>query len=181
MSFAVSRTAIAAGGARAAPRASAKARVPCALATRTPSVASFRATHLRGSHTPPLRAAEDDESPAPAPAPEELSFPELSDDEEVKGAQITAIITGAFRTRTDRSFGRLPVVIPLGPTWRASGAREREILTIRRPPSISTGIVSVALAVGYLALVQVIDSREMLPPPPEAMGMGECPPGERRC
>jgi hypothetical protein len=41
--------------------------------------------------------------------------------------------------------------------------------------------VSVILAVGYLALVQVIDSREMLPPPPEAMGMGECPPGERRC
>ena len=122
MSFAVSRTAIAAGGARAAPRASAKARVPCALATRAPSFASFRATHLRGSHTPPLRAAEDDESPAP----EELSFPELSDDEEVKGAQITAIITGAFRTRTDRSFGRLPVVIPLGQTWRASGARERE-------------------------------------------------------
>ena len=59
--------------------------------------------------------------------------------------------------------------------------RRGEILTRRRPPLISTGIVSVALAVGYLALVQVIDSREMLPPPPEAMGMGECPPGERRC
>ena len=54
-----------------------------------------------------LRAAEDDETPAPAPAPEELSFPELSDDEEVKGAQITAIITGASRTRTDRRDGRL--------------------------------------------------------------------------
>jgi hypothetical protein len=31
----------------------------------------------------------------------------------------------------------------------------------------------VVLAVGYLLLVQVMDSREMLPPPPEAMGMGE--------
>ena len=47
------------------------------------------------------------EPEAPAPAPEELSFPELSDDEEVKGAQITAIITGASRTRTDRRDGRL--------------------------------------------------------------------------
>lgn len=64
-------------------------------------------------------------------------------------------------------------------------SRDRDILTRPRPsrafPSNSTGVVSVALAVGYLALVQVIDSREMLPPPPEAMGMGECPPGERRC
>lgn len=107
MSFAVSRTAVAAGGARATPRASPKARVSCALATRAPSGAFFRATHLRGSHTAALRAAEDDETPAPAPAPEELSFPELSDDEEVKGAQITAIITGASRTRTDRRDGRL--------------------------------------------------------------------------
>ena len=41
--------------------------------------------------------------------------------------------------------------------------------------------MSVVLAVGYLALVQVMDSREMLPPPPEAMGNGECPLGERRC
>ena len=42
--------------------------------------------------------------------------------------------------------------------------------------------MSVALAIGYLALVQVIDSREMLPPPPEAMrAWRECPPGERRC
>ena len=107
MSFAVSRTAVAAAGARATPRASPKARVSCALATRAPSGAFFRATHLRGSHTAALRAAEDDETPAPAPAPEELSFPELSDDEEVKGAQITAIITGASRTRTDRRDGRL--------------------------------------------------------------------------
>ena len=69
MSFAVSRTAVAAGGARATPRASPKARVSCALATRAPSGAFFRATHLRGSHTAALRAAEDDETPAPAPAP----------------------------------------------------------------------------------------------------------------
>lgn len=107
MSFAVSRTAVAAAGARATPRASPKSRVSCALATRAPSGAFFRATHLRGSHTAAVRAAEDDETPAPAPAPEELSFPELSDDEEVKGAQITAIITGASRTRTDRRDRRL--------------------------------------------------------------------------
>jgi hypothetical protein len=105
MSFAVSRTAVVAAGARAPPRASAKARVSCAPASRARSGSFFRATHLRGS--PALRAAEDDETPAPAPAPEELSFPELSDDEEVKGAQITAIITGASRTRTDRRDGRL--------------------------------------------------------------------------
>ena len=47
--------------------------------------------------------------------------------------------------------------------------------------AIVTGVVSVVLAVAYLGLVQLFDSREMLPPPPEAMGMGECPPGERRC
>lgn len=38
--------------------------------------------------------------------------------------------------------------------------------------AIVTGVVSVAIAVGYLALVQVFDSREMLPPPPEALGDG---------
>ena len=131
MSFAVSRTAVVAAGARAPHRASAKARVSCAPASRAPSGSFFRATHLRGS--PALRAAEDDETPAPAPAPEELSFPELSDDEEVKGAQITAIITGASRTRTDRRDGRLPVVIPIGPTWRATATPPRR--TCRRSVS----------------------------------------------
>jgi hypothetical protein len=198
MSFAVSRTAVVAAGARAPPRASAKARVSCAPASRAPSGSFFRATHLRGS--PALRAAEDDQTPAPAPAPEELSFPELSDDEEVKGAQITAIITGASRTRTDRQSS--DASRSLSPEKRRRGARLRQKVEThtqtlapsersRDPdpsssvsfafPSNSTGVVSVALAVGYLALVQVIDSREMLPPPPEAMGMGECPPGERRC
>ncbi len=91
--------------------------------------------------------------------------------------------------RTSRSLS-------LGTTWRISAkprdarARTRKTRSFecerRRDSnpvllSIPTGVVSVALAVGYLALVQVIDSREMLPPPPEAMGMGECPPGERRC
>lgn len=48
------------------------------------------------------RAGEDDDAPAEpaaAPTPEPLSFPELSDDEEVKGAQMTAIITGASPAR----------------------------------------------------------------------------------
>ena len=38
--------------------------------------------------------------------------------------------------------------------------------------AIVTGIVSVGLAVAYLGLVQVMDSRDMAPPPPEAMGDG---------
>lgn len=122
MSFAVSRTAVVAAGARAPPRASAKARVSCAPATRAPSGSFFRATHLRGS--PALRAAEDDETPAPAPAPEELSFPELSDDEEVKGAQITAIITGASRTRTDRQSS--DASRSLSPERGRRGARLRQ-------------------------------------------------------
>ena len=49
-----------------------------------------------------VRAGEDDDAPAEpaaAPNPEPLSFPELSDDEEVKGAQMTAIITGASPAR----------------------------------------------------------------------------------
>ena len=49
-----------------------------------------------------VRAGEDDDAPAEpaaAPTPEPLSFPELSDDEEVKGAQMTAIITGASPAR----------------------------------------------------------------------------------
>jgi hypothetical protein len=104
------------------------------------------ASRLRGSLAGALRATEDDAARGPpeaapeaAPdftAPPDFSLPELSDDEEVKGAQMTAIVTG---------------------------------------------VVSVVLAVAYLGLVQLFDSREMLPPPPEAMGMGECPPGERRC
>lgn len=53
--------------------------------------------------------------------------------------------------------------------------RERAPVTpSSRPPGRpSTGVISVVLAVGYLALVQLMDSREMLPPPPEAMGMGD--------
>ncbi len=70
------------------------------------------------------RAEEDATESAPAPPPP----PPGESEEDVKGAQMTAIVTG---------------------------------------------VVSVVLAVGYLALVQVMDSREFLPPPPEAMGNGE--------
>jgi len=38
--------------------------------------------------------------------------------------------------------------------------------------AIVTGAVSVGLAVAYLWLVQVMDSRDMAPPPPEALGDG---------
>ncbi|CAI5977228.1 unnamed protein product [Closterium sp. NIES-64] len=38
--------------------------------------------------------------------------------------------------------------------------------------AIVTGVISLILAIGYLALVQLLDSRglQMLPPPPEAFG-----------
>ncbi|CAI5471257.1 unnamed protein product [Closterium sp. Yama58-4] len=38
--------------------------------------------------------------------------------------------------------------------------------------AIVTGAISLILAIGYLALVQLLDSRglQMLPPPPEAFG-----------
>jgi len=44
--------------------------------------------------------------------------------------------------------------------------------------AVVTGIVSVALAVGYLALAQVLDSRDMAPPPPEALGDGSARPAD---
>ena len=177
MSFAVSRTAVAARRRpRASPRRAFRALDPRALGR------VFRATHL-GDRTPP-RARRRTTDPR---APEELSFPELSDDEEVKGAQITAIITGASRTRTDRRDGRLGRY-PSGRrgayarTARARTQRARSSVhddaKLTPSSSIPTGVVSVALAIGYLALVQVIDSREMLPRPPEARA-GECLPGER--
>lgn len=137
MSFAISPTAFVVVGARAAPRGGAKARASSTRVTARVSGARVRVSpDLRGRNATALRASEDDPPPKEPAAPEQLSFPELSDDEEVRGSQITAIVTG---------------------------------------------VVSVVLAVGYLALVQVMDSREMLPPPPEAMGNGECPLGERRC
>jgi hypothetical protein len=40
--------------------------------------------------------------------------------------------------------------------------------------------VSVALALGYLALVQVMDSREMVAPPEEAFGDGSVRPADER-
>lgn len=94
MSFAISHICVVAAGALAAPRGAAKARAGTAsLAPRRVS-AERHSPHRRGQNATALRAVEDDETPAPAPAPEELSFPELSDDEEVRGSQITAIITG---------------------------------------------------------------------------------------
>ena len=46
--------------------------------------------------------------------------------------------------------------------------------------AIVTGVVSVALALGYLALVQVMDSREMVAPPEEAFGDGSVRPADER-
>eukprot|EP00873_Tetraselmis_striata_P004478 jgi/Tetstr1/424742/TSEL_015259.t1 len=37
--------------------------------------------------------------------------------------------------------------------------------------AIATGAFSIAIAVGYLALAQLLGNRELLPPPPEAMGL----------
>lgn len=74
-----------------------------------------------------VRASEDEAPAAESTAAPAAREPE-EDSEEVKGAKLTAIVTG---------------------------------------------VVSVVLAVAYLGLVQVLDSREMLPPPPEAMGQGD--------
>jgi len=44
--------------------------------------------------------------------------------------------------------------------------------------AIVTGIVSVALAIGYLGLANALDSRDMAPPPLEAMGDGSARPAD---
>ena len=46
--------------------------------------------------------------------------------------------------------------------------------------AIVAGAVSVALALGYLALVQVMDSRDMVAPPEEAFGDGSVRPADER-
>ena len=40
-----------------------------------------------------------------------------------------------------------------------------------QPTAIAAGVLSVLLGAGYLLVVQFLDSREILPPPPEAMGL----------
>jgi hypothetical protein len=43
--------------------------------------------------------------------------------------------------------------------------------------AIVTGAISVAIAVAYLLLITVLDSRgPLLPPPPEALGLNPAPP-----
>ena len=43
--------------------------------------------------------------------------------------------------------------------------------------AIVTGAISVAIAVAYLLLITVLDSRgPLLPPPPEALGLSPAPP-----
>jgi hypothetical protein len=43
--------------------------------------------------------------------------------------------------------------------------------------AIVTGAISVAIAVAYLLLITVLDSRgPLLPPPPEALGLSPVPP-----
>lgn len=37
--------------------------------------------------------------------------------------------------------------------------------------AVATGVVSLFIGVGYLFLASVLDSRELLPPPPEALGL----------
>ena len=44
--------------------------------------------------------------------------------------------------------------------------------------AIVTGIASVALAIGYLGLANALDSRDMAPPPLEAMGDGSARPAD---
>lgn len=91
MSFAISPTAFVVVGARAAPRGGAKALTS---STRVSGARVRVSPDLRGRNATALRASEDDPHPKEPAAPEQLSFPELSDDEEVRGSQITAIVTG---------------------------------------------------------------------------------------
>lgn len=37
--------------------------------------------------------------------------------------------------------------------------------------AVATGVVSLIIGVGYLFLASLLDSRELLPPPPEALGL----------
>jgi hypothetical protein len=37
--------------------------------------------------------------------------------------------------------------------------------------AVATGVVSLIIGVGYLFLASMLDSRELLPPPPEALGL----------
>ena len=101
MSHAVSSTAVRAVVVPAGRSPAVRARVAAVSArVSTPVRLSRKTARLGGSVV--ARAGEDDDAPAEpaaAPTPEPLSFPELSDDEEVKGAQMTAIITGASPAR----------------------------------------------------------------------------------
>ena len=65
------------------------------------------------------------------------------------------------------------MINPIKPETKLTVPTSSSSFFLLLSPSPHTGVVSVVLAVGYLALVQVMDSREMLPPLPEAMGMGD--------
>ena len=100
MSHAVSSTAVRAVVVPAGRSPAVRARVAAVSAPRVSSPVLRKTARVGGSVV--ARAVEDDDAPAEpaaAPTPEPLSFPELSDDEEVKGAQMTAIITGASPAR----------------------------------------------------------------------------------
>ena len=101
MSHAVSSTAVRAVVVPAGRSPAVRARV-AAPRVSTPVLRARREQTARVGGSVVARAGEDDDAPAEpaaAPTPEPLSFPELSDDEEVKGAQMTAIITGASPAR----------------------------------------------------------------------------------
>ena len=104
MSHAVSSTAVRAVVVLAGRSPAVRARV--AAVSSRPRVSSpvrlVRRETARLGGSVVTRAGEDGDAPAEpaaAPTPEPLSLPELSDDEEVKGAQMTAIITGASPAR----------------------------------------------------------------------------------
>ena len=128
MSHAVSSTAVRAVVVPAGRSPAVRARVAAVSAPRVSSTIRLARETARLGGSVVARAGEDDDAPAEpaaAPTPEPLSFPELSDDEEVKGAQMTAIITGASPARASnrrslalsiRSTHCTPRITPRDPT-----------------------------------------------------------------
>eukprot|EP00238_Polyblepharides_amylifera_P009818 CAMPEP_0196581412 /NCGR_PEP_ID=MMETSP1081-20130531/33940_1 /TAXON_ID=36882 /ORGANISM="Pyramimonas amylifera, Strain CCMP720" /LENGTH=123 /DNA_ID=CAMNT_0041901629 /DNA_START=64 /DNA_END=435 /DNA_ORIENTATION=+ len=87
----------------------------------------------------------------------------------------------AGRSRSSLVLARRPSILratpeqnepPPSPTPEAPATpQEPEGLQPGQDTAIWTGVVALILGAGYLFLASVLDSREMLPPPPEALGL----------
>ena len=79
------------------------------------------------------------------------------------------------RPSGDRAVGESPSTATAarstGSNGEGTGKRKKSEASRGQVTAILSGVVAVALGVGYLLLATFLDSREMLPPPPEAMMM----------